>query len=91
MPFLSSADVSDRQKAMGALLAFGTNALVARKLIQSALTDSDPWVRMQAGRALKKLDSMEGTKVGEYQSGPANRAPSRSETNQTSSAAGSRR
>ena len=60
MPFLSSPNVSDRQKAMGALLAFGTNALVARKSIRSVLTDSDPWVREQAGRAMKVLDSMEG-------------------------------
>ncbi len=61
LPFLSSPNVSDRQKGLGALLAFGTNALVARNAIRTALTDSDPWVRMLARRAMKKLDSMKGT------------------------------
>lgn len=56
VPFLSSPDVSDRQKALGALVAFGTNALVARSAIQIALADSDPVVRRLAGNAMKKLD-----------------------------------
>jgi hypothetical protein len=70
MPFLSSSNDSDRQKGLGALLAFGTNAVVARNAIQAALTDSDPWVRRLAGRAMKKLDSMERTKVGERHAEP---------------------
>ena len=92
VPFLSSPIVSDRQKALGALLGFGTNAIVARKAIQSALTDSDPWVRMEAARAIKILDGMPGTKVGENHPEPGTRAkpsqPMRSETNRTPSGAG---
>ena len=65
VPFLSSPNVSDRQKALGALLDFGTNALVARKAIQTRLTDSDWFVRTLAGRAMKKLGRVEGAKVGE--------------------------
>jgi len=62
-PFLSSLNVSDRQKAIGALIAFGTNALPAKKAIEGALNDTDPWVRNQAERAVKVLtesDSPEG-------------------------------
>jgi len=58
-PFLSSANVSDRQKAIGALLAFGTNALPAKKVIEGALNDSDPWVRSQAEKAMKALSETE--------------------------------
>lgn len=65
VPFLSSADIGDRQKAMGALLAFGTNAVVVRKAIESALQDTDPWVRLQAGSAVRTFDQMEGTKKRE--------------------------
>ena len=71
MPFLSSPNVSDRQKAMGALLAFGTNAVMASKAIQSALTDSDPWVRMQASRAMKLLGGLGEAKVGEKPAEPS--------------------
>ena len=56
VPFLSSTSISDRQKAIGALLVFGTNALPARKVIQQATSDSDPWVRMEAKRAMAILD-----------------------------------
>ncbi len=70
MPFLSSPNVSDRQKAMGALLSFGTNALGAKDAIQSAVTDSDPWVQKQASRAMNTLDRMEGTRVGEKNAKP---------------------
>jgi hypothetical protein len=58
-PFLTSPNVSDRQKAIGALLAFGTNALSAKKAIEGALNDSDPWVRIQAKSALKTLAEMD--------------------------------
>jgi HEAT repeats len=58
VPFLSSTSISDRQKAIGALLSFGTNALPARKVIQQATSDSDPWVRMEAKRAMAILDKV---------------------------------
>jgi HEAT repeat protein len=54
--FLTSPNVSDRQKAIGALLSFGTNALPAKNQIQAALNDADPWVRRQAEIAVKKLE-----------------------------------
>jgi HEAT repeats len=56
VPFLSSTDIGQRQKAMGALSSFGTNALPARSAIQKALNDSDPWVRMEAKQAVAILD-----------------------------------
>jgi len=58
VPFLTSPSISDRQKAMGALRAFGTNALPAKNAIQGALNDSDPWVRSEADSALKTLAEM---------------------------------
>ena len=57
-PFLASPNVSDRQKAIGALLAFGTNALPARTEIRAALDDADPWVRQEAELAMKTLDAV---------------------------------
>ena len=93
-PFMTSPNVSDRQKAIGALLAFGTNALTAKKAIEGALNDSDPWVRNQAERAMKTLARIESSehRVEIAEDGAANGSqPIRSETNRTSSAAGSRR
>jgi hypothetical protein len=58
VPFLTSLNVSDRQKAVGALCAFGTNALPAKKAIQGVLNDPDPWVRRDAKRAMKTLDTI---------------------------------
>ncbi|MBA4146922.1 MAG: HEAT repeat domain-containing protein [Verrucomicrobia bacterium] len=55
VPFLTSPNVSDRQKAIGALLAYRTNALPATDAIQKALSDSDPWVRSDAAAAMKIL------------------------------------
>jgi HEAT repeat protein len=55
VPFLNSPSISDRQKAMGALLDFGTNALPAKPAIQAALSDSDLWVRHEAEIAMKML------------------------------------
>ena len=55
VPFLTSANVSDRQKAIRALRDFGTNALPARHAIQGALNDSDPWVRSEAEDVMKLL------------------------------------
>jgi HEAT repeat protein len=55
LPFMTSPNVSDRQKAIGALLSFGTNALPVKQAFQRALTDSDPWVQSQAKTALKAL------------------------------------
>ena len=95
VPFLTSPNISDRQKAMGALLAFGTNVICARAAIRAALGDSDPWVRHEAELAMKALpvvrqsdDSLKGTEPG----GATNRSqPSVLETNRTSGAAGSGR
>lgn len=55
-PFLTSPSISDRQKAMGALLAFGTNALPAKAAIETAAHDPDPWTRTKAKTALKLLN-----------------------------------
>jgi HEAT repeat protein len=63
IPFLTSPDLSDRQKAMGALRAFGTNALPAKKAIQGALNDSDPWVRREAESAMKTLSEIDSLKT----------------------------
>jgi HEAT repeat protein len=60
-PFLHSPIVSDRQKAMFALISFGTNAVSAKKAIRNATGDSDPWVRHEAGRALKTLQAVSQT------------------------------
>jgi HEAT repeat protein len=60
VPFLSSPSISDRQKAITALRGFGTNALVAIAAIRSALTDSDPWVRLQAEIAMKRFGPAAG-------------------------------
>lgn len=59
VPFLTSPNVSDRQKAIGALLGFGTNAITAKAEIRSALGDSDPWVRSRAAHAMEQLEGME--------------------------------
>lgn len=56
VPFLTSPNVSDRQKAMGALLAFGTNALPAKAAIETASHDPDPWTRTKAKTALELLN-----------------------------------
>jgi HEAT repeat protein len=91
-PFLTSPNVSDRQKAIGALLAFGTNALPAKQAIQGALNDPDPWVRSQAESAIELLAGLDGLKngAGTAEDGPASGTQAiRSETN-TTSAAGSR-
>jgi hypothetical protein len=90
LPFVTSPNLSDRQKAMGALLSFGTNALSAKKAIQSALNDSDYWVRKQARIAMKTLGKIESSKdrAESAKDGAANGSqPIRSETNRTSSAA----
>lgn len=95
LPFLTSPNVSDRQRAMGALLSFGTNALRARKAIQAALTDSDPWIRQQAeiaNKTLERTESSEERSKSVEPNGAANVSqPLRSETDGPSSAAGSSR
>ena len=63
VPFLHSPNISDRQKAIGALRAFGTNMLPAKKAIQSALNDSDPFVRREAKSAMKTLVEMDNLKT----------------------------
>lgn len=63
VPFVTSPNISDRQKAMGALRAFGTNALPAKKAIEGALNDSDPWVRREAESAMKTLAEIESLKT----------------------------
>jgi HEAT repeat protein len=55
VPFVTSPNVGHRQKAMGALRAFGTNALPAKNSILGALNDVDPWVRHEAETALKSF------------------------------------
>lgn len=56
LPFMTSPNVSDRQKALWALLSFGTNAPAAKAAIKAALNDSDPFVRSQAEAGLKTLE-----------------------------------
>jgi HEAT repeat protein len=58
VPFLTSPNLGHRQKAMGALRAFGTNALPAKTAIQGALNDTDPWVRREAEKAIKTLEDL---------------------------------
>lgn len=53
---LDSPSVSSRQKALGALYQFGDAAKPALPQITNALTDFDPFVRMQARRLLKQLN-----------------------------------
>ena len=76
VPFLTSPSISERQKAMGALLAFGANALPTKNAIQGALNDSDPWVRNQAATAMKTLAQIEAVEkaagITEQQFTPAN-------------------
>jgi HEAT repeat protein len=95
VPFLTSPNVSDRQKAMGVLVSFGTNALSAKQQIQGALNDTDPWVRRQAEIAMKTLEQIASSKDKSESAEPDSAAngsqPIRSETNSTSLAAGSRR
>jgi hypothetical protein len=55
VPFLIRGNISDRQKAIGALRAFGTNAMPAKEAIEAALKDPDPWVRSEARNALETL------------------------------------
>lgn len=93
-PFLTSPNVSDRQKAIGALLAVGTNALSAKQAIRGALNDSDPWVRSQSESAMKLLAGLDSLKNGARiaEDGAANRSHLiRAKTNRTSVAAGSDR
>ena len=70
-PFMSSPNVSDRQKAIGALSRFGTNAFPARTAIRNALDDPDPWVRLQAEIVARKLGHMEGSGGGAKKAGQA--------------------
>ena len=74
LPFLTSPNLSDRQKAIGALRCFGTNAFIARTAIQSALADPDRWVRLEAERAMKKLGPMAGSEGGTKKAEPASPA-----------------
>ncbi len=60
LPFMNSRSVSDRQKAIGALRSFGSNAFSAKPAIEKALNDNDPWVRRQAELALKNLPMSHG-------------------------------
>ncbi len=55
VPFLSSPDLGFRQKAIGALAAFGTNALPAKFAIRGALSDSDAIVRGRAEWLLERF------------------------------------
>ena len=59
VPFLASANISDQQKALGSLLRFGTNALVARKEIQALVNDPDPWTQREARRGTQWLAGLE--------------------------------
>lgn len=68
MPFLNSPSVGHRQKAIGALLDFGTNAVVAKKAIQGLLSDPDPWVRKEAARAMKVFGTLGPSDYGGTQS-----------------------
>lgn len=61
-PFLASSNVSDRQKALGALLAFRGDALPARQVIERAADDPDPWVRHLAELEVKMLDEQQVSK-----------------------------
>ncbi len=73
-PFLTSPSIGHRQKAIGALLDFGTNALSAKSAIQGALGDSDPWVQSRAQTLIKILAPVASEKrAGSAE--PVSRAP----------------
>jgi hypothetical protein len=97
MGFLASPDRGLRQKAIRALVAFGTNAMPARQAIQSALNDSDPYVRREAKSAMKMLaratTSASRADIAEPRGAADGKQPFSSGTNQhqTSGEAGSRR
>jgi HEAT repeat protein len=95
LPFMTSPDLSDRQKAIRALRGFGTNAFPARTAIKSALDDPDSYVRYQAEIAMRKLGPMEASEDGTKNAEPEGPAtwgqPVRSGTNRPSAAAGSGR
>ena len=55
VPFLSSHRVGTRQKTIGTLAAFGTNALSAKVEIQGLLNDSDSVVRARAEWLLERF------------------------------------
>ena len=58
-PFLDSPSISDRQKAMSALLMFGTNALPAKPIIKNLLNDPDRPVRNRAEHAMELFKAAE--------------------------------
>jgi HEAT repeat protein len=64
MPLLSSPSISTRQKPLVVLGAFGLAATSAVPAITACLTDTDPWVRMQAGKILKEMAPEAARKAG---------------------------
>jgi hypothetical protein len=55
IPFLTNADVSLRQKAYFAILAFADHAESATEAIAVGLHDSDPWTKRQAVIAVAQI------------------------------------
>jgi HEAT repeat protein len=62
--FLNSPDISSRQKAMSALLQFGSAASSAVPQIRQSLTDTDPWTRYMATNTLKRVDPEAAKRAG---------------------------
>jgi len=63
-PLLSSVSISTRQKSLVALGKFGLAATSAVPAITGCLTDSDPFMRMQATNILKGIDPEAAARAG---------------------------
>jgi HEAT repeat protein len=64
IPFLRSPDIALRQKAVGALPQFGDAAKPAWADLTQCLNDTDPWTRIAAANALKRIDPISAAQAG---------------------------